>query len=70
MDYEERLIKEYSGLREKVSKLHTMNIKHKAGTLDFKPNCPAELLQEQEDAMTKYLEILETRAEIENIKLH
>lgn len=69
MDYEERLIKEYSVLREKVSKLHAMNIKRKAGTLDFRLNCPAELLQEQEDVMTKYLEILEARAEVEGIKL-
>lgn len=69
MDYEERLIKEYSELLEKVSKLHAMNIKLKAGTLDSKLVCPAELLQEQEDVMTKYLEILEVRAEVENIKL-
>lgn len=69
MDYEERLVEEYSNLLEKVSKLHVMNIKYKAGTLDFKPNCPFELLQEQERAMTKYLAILEARAEVENIKL-
>lgn len=70
MDYKERFIKEYSELLEKVSKLHVLNIKLKAGTLGSKLDCPAELLQKQEDVMTKYLEILEVRAEVENIKLH
>lgn len=69
MDYKERLIKEHSELLEKLSKLHSMNAKIKAGTLGSKLVCPAELLQEQEDVMTKYLEILEVRAEVENIKL-
>lgn len=69
MDYKERLLKEYSELLVKTSRLHSMNAKIKAGTLGFKPDCPAELLQEQEDVMTKYLRILKARAEFENIEL-
>jgi hypothetical protein len=44
-------------------------VKYDAGTLGFTPTCSIELLREQASVMGKYLYILETRAEIENIEL-
>lgn len=46
-----------------------MLVKHEAGTLDFEPTCPIELLEHQANVMGEYLHILEVRAEIENVKL-
>lgn len=37
--------------------------------LDFEPNCPKELLEKQLKVMDEYLEILDKRAEIEDIDL-
>ena len=69
MDYKDRMIKEYCQLKEKYSKLHKMLVKYDAGKLDFTPTCPIDLLREQASVMGKYLYILETRAEIENVDL-
>jgi len=68
-EYKTRMVKEYQELREKYQKLHKTLVKHDAGTLEFKLNCPAELLKEQASTMGKYLYILEERAEIEGIEL-
>ena len=46
-----------------------MCIKYEAGTLDFEPNCPLDLLREQKVAMGNYLRVLEVRGEIENVDL-
>lgn len=67
--YVQRMITEYRNLKDKYNKLHRMLVKHKAGTLDFEPTCPIELLEHQADVMSEYLHILEVRAEIENVKL-
>ena len=64
-----RMKDEYWDLRHRRDKLHIMLIKLRAGTLDFKPNCPVSLLSEQEKVMNTYLDILETRAEIEGVCL-
>lgn len=69
-DYQYRFIMEYMQLCDRLSKLHDIVIKYKAGTLDFEPNCPLSLLMDQEEAMDEYKRILEIRAEIENINLH
>ena len=69
MDWKERVVKEYKELKERYNKLHKMLIKYEAGTLDFTPNCPLELLKEQKKYMGEYLRILEIRSEIENIDL-
>lgn len=58
---------EYKGLKERYNKLHRMIVKYNAGTLDFKPTCPIDLLCRQEAIMGEYLNILEIRAEIENV---
>nr|DAH10660.1 MAG TPA: hypothetical protein [Caudoviricetes sp.] len=67
--YVSRMIAEYHKLKDKYTKLHRMLVKHEAGTLDFKPTCPIELLEHQANVMGEYLHILEVRAEIENVKL-
>ena len=67
--YVSRMVNEYHELKDKYTKLHRMLVKHEAGTLDFEPTCPIELLKHQADVMGEYLHILEVRAEIENVKL-
>lgn len=67
--YVSRMIAEYHELKDKYTKLHRMLVKHEAGTLDFKPTCPIELLERQANVMGEYLHILEVRAEIENVEL-
>ena len=67
--YVNRMIAEYHELKDKYTKLRHMLVKHEAGTLDFEPTCPIELLEHQADVMSEYLHILEIRAEIENVKL-
>ena len=68
-DYKNRMKKEYWQLKDRYTKLHNMCIKYDAGTLDFTPNCPVDLLKEQKAAMGNYLRCLEIRAEIEGVKL-
>lgn len=69
MDWKERFQTEYHQLKDRYDKLHKMVVKHEAGTLDFTPNCPIELLKEQKAAMGKYLYVLEVRAQIEKVDL-
>lgn len=68
-DYKIRMVKEYVELKEKYEKLHKMIVKYDAGILDFTPNCPIDILRKQKSIMGEYLNILEIRAEIENIDL-
>lgn len=68
-DYKERFKAEYYQTKIRYNKLHKMIIKYEAGTLDFKPTCPIEVLTEQKKHMGMYLHSLEVRAEIENIEL-
>ena len=69
MDWKERVQAEYKQLKERYDKLHNMIVKYEAGTLEFTPNCPLDLLKEQAAAMGKYLYVLEVRAQIEDIDL-
>lgn len=69
MDWKERVQLEYKQLKERYDKLHNMIVKYEAGTLEFTPNCPLDLLKEQAAAMGKYLYVLEVRAQIEDIDL-
>ena len=69
MDWKERVQLEYKQLKERYDKLHSMLVKYEAGTLEFTPNCPLDLLKEQAAAMRKYLYVLEVRAQIEGIDL-
>lgn len=68
-NYKDRFKAEYYQLKTRRDKLHAMIVKYAAGSLDFEPSCPLELLEVQEKAMDEYLKILEVRAEIEKIEL-
>ena len=68
-NYKNRFITEYKELKSRLDKLHKMIIKYKADTLDFEPDCPIEVLEDQEYYMREYLKVLEIRAEIEKINL-
>ena len=68
-DYKERFKAEYAQTKIRYEKLHAMVVKYEAGTLNFTPSCPLELLKEQKAAMGKYLYCLEVRAQIEGIDL-
>lgn len=68
-DWKERFIQEYNFVKEKYERLHAMLNKYEAGTLEFIPNCSLELLKRQQKAMGEYLNVLEIRAEIENIAI-
>lgn len=68
-NYKERFKGEYYQIKIRYDKLHKMIIKYYANTLEFTPDTPIHLLEEQVNFMGNYLRILEIRAEIENIKL-
>ena len=68
-DWKERFVAEYWQTKHRYDALHEMVVKYEAGTLDFSPNCPLDLLKEQKAAMGKYLYVLEVRAQIERIAL-
>ncbi len=68
-DYKERFKAEYWQTKVRYNKLHKMIIRYEAGTLDFTPSCPIEVLKEQRRHMGEYLHSLEVRAEIESIDL-
>ena len=69
-DFKERFKAEYFQLKIRRSGLKNMLDKWKNGTLEFEPKCPFHLLQKQLLVMDEYLEVLEERAKIEDIKLH
>ena len=68
-EWKERMKDEYHQLKGRYDRLHKMCTKYEAGTLDFTPNCPLELLKAQKRAMGEYLHCLEVRAEIEEVEL-
>lgn len=68
-DYKERFKAEYHQLLIRSRKLSDMIEKYKAGTLDFTPTCPLELLEAQLEFMTGYLGTLQVRAVLEGVAL-
>lgn len=68
-NYKERFKAEYRQTRIRYEKLHRMIVKYEAGTLNFKPTCPIEILRSQKASMGQYLYFLEVRAEIEGVDL-
>ncbi|MCR5493064.1 MAG: hypothetical protein K6F12_05295 [Streptococcus sp.] len=68
--YKERMVNEYNELKERYTKLGDLLFAYMDDELDFEPNCPIDLLEKQWCTMSKYLYILEQRAEIENIDLN
>lgn len=69
-DYKERMKEEYRQVKERYDRLDAMTVKYEAGTLDFKPKCPLELLLKQKAYMGNYIRILKIRAEIEGVDLN
>jgi hypothetical protein len=68
-DYKDRFAAEYYQLKIRMDKLDSLIYRYRAGTLDFTPTCPIELLEEQYKAMERYFEILQKRAEIEGVSI-
>lgn len=68
-DYIERFRAEYLQTKIRYNKLCTMLIKHEAGTLNFVPNCPIGVLEDQKYYMEEYLRVMRVRAEHEDIHL-
>lgn len=68
-DYKERFKAEYLQTKIRYDKLHDMLVKQEAGTLDFEPTCSRAILLKQQRWMREYLDILEVRAEVEEITL-
>ncbi len=68
-EWQTRFKKEYYELKERYMKLYKMLVKYDAGTLEFQPTCPIEVLRKQKATMGEYLNILEIRAEIEKVTL-
>ena len=67
--YADRFVAEYQQTLIRYNKLDDMTVKYEAGTLDFKPDCPLDVLLEQKKHMGQYLRSLKVRAEIEGIEL-
>ena len=68
-DHKDRFKAEYLQTKIRHSRLNEIIVKYEAGTLDFEPDCPIDILIHQRETMSKYLFALEVRAEIEKIDL-
>ena len=68
-DYKQRFIAEYAQVTIRANKLSDVINRYFNDTLDFKLECGIWLLVEQYMVMKHYIEILQKRAEIENIDL-
>lgn len=68
-DFKDRFKAEYYQLDNRIAGLQRMLKGYKEGTLDFTPNCPYQVLYEQLMYMKAYRDVLDARAEIENIEL-
>jgi hypothetical protein len=68
-DYKDRFLAEYRQIETRYAKLLNMIERWDLGELDFKPTCPRSTYNFQLRAMKDYLDILETRAKIEDIDL-
>ena len=68
-DFKDRFKAEYYQLQIRHKRLAKMLKGYREGTLDFTPNCSYELLHAQLEYMECYMNILRTRAKIENIEL-
>ena len=68
-DFKDRFKAEYYQLDNRIAGLQRMLEGYKNGTLNFTPNCSCEILHTQLVYMEAYRNVLEERAEIENIEL-
>lgn len=64
-NYKDRFKAEYYQTKIRHNKLDMMCRKYQAGTLDFTPTCPLEVLKEQRAQMAGYINSLEIRATLE-----
>ena len=68
-DYKDRFLGEFLETNIRYNKLRKMLVKAEAHNLDFTPDCPLDLLIEQQFHMGNYLHAMEVRAEYEGIDL-
>lgn len=68
-DYKERFIAEYQQVAIRCNKLDNLLNQQKSGELEFTLNCSIDLLTSQLCAMKEYKELLEIRADIEDINI-
>lgn len=68
-DYKDRFKAEYYQTKIRYEKLKNMCDKWDKGVLEFKPTCPRLIYACQLKAMKEYIDVLEARAEMENVKL-
>lgn len=68
-DYKERFKAEYVQTVVRADRLETFLRKYREGKLEITPDCPYEVLFEQFVYMTRYIQMLEERAELEDIPL-
>lgn len=68
-NYKLRFWAEYAQTKIRYERLHKLIIQMEAGTCDFKPDTPLELLKDQARYMGLYLHVLEVRAEMEKIHI-
>lgn len=68
-NYKHRFWAEYAQTKIRYEKLHKMIVQIEAGTCDFQPDSPLDLLKEQARYMGMYLHTLEIRAEVEEIHI-
>ncbi len=66
-DYKDRFKAEFYQLNDRYCKLQNMCERYAKGELDFEPDCPLELLEEQKRYMGMYMNVLKQRASIEHI---
>lgn len=68
-DYKKRFIAEYWQVRLRYELLKSMIGDWDNDRLKFKPTCPRYIYDIQLKAMYEYLDVLETRAQLEQIEL-
>lgn len=68
-DYRERFVAEYRQLMIRIESLSKMLDNWDNGSLEFTPQCPRSILEDQLLCMGKYARILKLRAELEGINL-
>ncbi len=68
-DYKNRFVAEYMQTKIRAEKLQSVVNRYDRGELDFKLNCPIELLKRQLRTMREYLLIMDCRADMEGVDL-
>lgn len=69
-DYKRRFIAEYIQLKNRYEGLKRMIEKWDEDRLEFEPTCPRPMYDVQLEAMYKYLNVLQERAELENVQIY